>query len=70
MADDAHALEAHLDAATALLGLTVASDWRPSVLAHLSATMAAARLVEAFPLDDEAEPAPIFTPAASGRSPE
>lgn len=59
-------LEAHLDAATTLLGLTVAPEWRPSVLAHLDATMTAARLVEEFRLDDELEPAPIFSPAALG----
>ncbi|GLK78445.1 AtzG-like protein [Methylopila turkensis] len=55
-------LEAHLDAATALLGLTVAPEARASTLAHLAATMAAARLVSGFAFDDELEPAPVFRP--------
>jgi hypothetical protein len=59
---DAPALDAHLDAATALLGLKVEPDWRPSILAHLAATLAAARIVDGFELDDDAEPAPIFLP--------
>lgn len=58
------AIEAHLDAATALLSMTVENAWRPSILAHLAATMTAARLVAAFELDDEMEPAPIFAPVA------
>ncbi|WP_020181331.1 DUF4089 domain-containing protein [Methylopila sp. M107] len=58
------AIEAHLDSATALIGLTVDPASRASVLAHLAATMAAARLVAAFDLDDEVEPAPIFAPVA------
>ncbi|MFC3694097.1 DUF4089 domain-containing protein [Chenggangzhangella methanolivorans] len=66
MADDAAALEAHLDAAAALLGLRVAPQWRASVLAHLGVTVTAARLVDAFPLEDEMEPAPIFAPIAPG----
>ncbi|MFC7052078.1 DUF4089 domain-containing protein [Hansschlegelia quercus] len=55
-------LEAHLDAATAALGLSVAPDWRPSVLAHLKATLQAGRLVADFPLDDELDPASVFRP--------
>jgi hypothetical protein len=58
-ADDA--FEAHLDAAAALLGLTVEPAWRASVLGHLKATTAAARLVDAFILDDDLEPAPVFS---------
>lgn len=55
-------LEAHLDAATAMLGLKVEPEWRPSVLAHLKATIAAGRLVADFPLHDELDPAATFRP--------
>jgi hypothetical protein len=55
-------LEAYLDAATAALGLYVAPDWRPSVLAHLKATLTAGQLVAKFPLEDELEPASVFRP--------
>ncbi|MFD1330797.1 DUF4089 domain-containing protein [Methylopila musalis] len=64
MTDDTRALEAHLDAATTLLGLPLSPAWRGSVLAHLEATMRAARFVDAFPFDDVIEPAPVFAPAA------
>ncbi|HVI29985.1 DUF4089 domain-containing protein [Hansschlegelia sp.] len=56
------ALEAHIDAATTLLGLRMDPDDRASTLAHLRATMEAARFVAAFPLDDTVQPAPIFRP--------
>lgn len=56
------ALEAHLDAATTMLGLSIVAGSRASVLAHLAATMAAARLVSQFDLGDEVEPAPVFRP--------
>ncbi len=55
-------LEAHLDAATALLGLQIDPESRASVLGHLAATLQAARFVAAFPLDDALEPAPVFRP--------
>ncbi|MDR4306027.1 DUF4089 domain-containing protein [Chelatococcus sambhunathii] len=64
MSEDADKLDAHLDAATALLELRVAPEWRGSILSHLDATMKAARFVSEFPLDDEVEPAPVFAPAA------
>ena len=53
-------LEPMLDAAAALLGLTVEPEWRAPVLANLRVLQAAAALVEEFPLPDEAEPAPVF----------
>jgi len=54
------ALEAHIDAAPALVGLSIDPAYRDGVKTHLRATANAARLVLAFPLDDEAEPAPVF----------
>lgn len=53
-------LDAYLDAAAGLLGLTIDPAWREPVLANLRVLKAAAALVEEFPLPDEAEPAPVF----------
>jgi 1-carboxybiuret hydrolase subunit AtzG-like protein len=49
-----------LDAMAPALGLEVDPGWRAGVIAHWQATARAARLVLAFPLDDEVEPAPVF----------
>lgn len=62
MAPDDKDRAAALDAAVALLGLTVASEWRDVVLAHMKVIGEAARLVEEFPLEDEAESGPVFQP--------
>lgn len=69
MSEGADRLGAHLDAATALLGLRVAPEWRGSILSHLDATMKAARFVAEFALDDGVEPAPVFAPAARDDAP-
>lgn len=53
-------LEAAITGAAALLGLPVAPEWRADVLVHLRTIMAAAQFVEAYPLDDERETAPVF----------
>ncbi|MCB4768979.1 DUF4089 domain-containing protein [Ancylobacter sp. Lp-2] len=55
-------LEAYLDAALALAGLPLESGLRPRVLMHLETALAMGRLVESFPLPDEAEPAPVYRP--------
>jgi hypothetical protein len=57
--DDA-ALDACVDAAPALVGLRIDPAYRDGVKLNLRATANAARLVLEFPLDDEAEPAPLF----------
>ena len=54
--------EAHAEIMAKTLGLTVAAEWKPTVIANLKATAAAAELVLSFPLDDHIEPAPVFTP--------
>ncbi|WP_426955237.1 DUF4089 domain-containing protein [Muricoccus radiodurans] len=59
--DDA-GLTAYLDAATALHGIPVDPAWRPEMLANMKAIAGAARLVLSFPLDDEADLAPVFRP--------
>lgn len=57
---DGAALDAHIDAAPALVGLAVDKKCREGVKLHLDALANAARLVLEFELADEAEPAPVF----------
>lgn len=54
-------LDAYMDASAAVLGLTIAPEWRVAVRANLEVTLRMAALVDAFELPDEAEPAPVFT---------
>lgn len=54
-------IAAAVDAAVALHGLAVEPAWREAATANLAAVAAAARLVAEFPLDDELEPAPVFS---------
>ena len=54
------ALDAYVVASAKLQGLTIAPDWLPQVKLYLLATTRASDLVAAFPLPDEAEPAPVF----------
>jgi hypothetical protein len=53
-------LDGFIDAAARALGLPVENDWRPAIAANLRVTLAHAEAVEAFPLPDDAEPAPVF----------
>jgi hypothetical protein len=55
-------LEAHAEAMAAALGLTIQPAWKPTVVANLKATAAAAELLLALPLEDHVEPAPVFVP--------
>ncbi len=55
---DRHAV----DAAIALFAIPVEPPWREAAHASFAAIAAAAALVAAFPLDDEAEYAPVFRP--------
>ena len=57
-----HEFDDYLDAAAALVGLPIAADYRPGVLLNLERLAAMAALVEGAPLDQEAEPAPIYRP--------
>jgi hypothetical protein len=54
--------EAVIDAMAPLLRLAIAPEYRPGVVANLQVTAALAKLVLDFPLDDHAEPAPVFCP--------
>ena len=64
MSDDVsdRILTSYIESTAALQGLTIASEWRSGILAHLEAITTAAALVIDFPLDDDIEAAPIFQP--------
>jgi len=53
-------LDALIDAGTALLGITVAPEWREQIRLHLEIPLRHAAQVAAFPLPDETDPAPVF----------
>ena len=56
--------EALIDAMAPLLGLDLQVGYRAGVATNLRIAAAMAALVLAEPIDDEAEPAPVFTPTA------
>ena len=49
-----------LDALAATLGITLRPEWHPSVRANLEISLRLANVVMDFPLDDEADLAPVF----------
>ena len=51
-----------LDATLAIVDLPLEPQLRPRVLMHLETAAQMAGLVLAFPLSDEAEPAPVYIP--------
>jgi Protein of unknown function (DUF4089) len=53
--------DALIDASLPLLGLELPDVSRAVVKLHLETAERLSRLVRGFPLDDEAEPAPIYT---------
>jgi len=62
MPDQSFDAPAYLDAAAQLLGLAIDPAHRPGVLLNLERIAEMAALVMEFPLPDEIEPAPVFTP--------
>jgi hypothetical protein len=58
--NDPAALDAYIDAGTALLGIPVRPEWRDAIRQHLAVSFDLAGAVLDFPLPDEAEPAPVF----------
>ncbi len=54
--------EAYVDHMAAVMGLTIAPEWRASVVANVTATEAIAATILSFPLSDHDEPAPVFEP--------
>ena len=53
-------LDDYIDAAAKALGLRIEEAWRPAVRANLDVSLRLARMVDEFPLPDEAEPASVF----------
>jgi 1-carboxybiuret hydrolase subunit AtzG-like protein len=49
-----------IDAAANSLGLPLDPAWKPAIRENLEVAFRLARLVEDFPLSDEAEPAPVY----------
>jgi hypothetical protein len=49
-----------IEAATKSLDLSLDPAWKPSIRSNLEVTFKLARLVEEFPLPDDAEPAPVY----------
>jgi Protein of unknown function (DUF4089) len=60
--EEDEAIDAIVDAMARMLDLPLPEGSRPVVIANLRIARDMARVVESFPLDDEAEPAPVFTP--------
>jgi hypothetical protein len=53
-------LDDYIDAAASALRLTIEDAWKPAVRANLDVSLKLARMVDEFPLPDEAEPAGVF----------
>ncbi len=62
MSEPAFDADALIDASLPLVGLALPEGSRAVVKMHLETAERLARLVVEFPLDDESEPAPVFTP--------
>jgi hypothetical protein len=60
--NEAFDAEALIDATLPLLGLTLSAQSRAAVRIHLAIAEKLSRLFLEFPLDDEEEPAPVFSP--------
>lgn len=54
--------ERAIDVACDLFAIPMQPQWRETAIANFVAITAAAQLVMDFPLDDEAEPGPVFQP--------
>lgn len=54
-------LDAFMDASATVLGIAVDPEWRAAVRANLAVVFRMGALVLDFPLEDEAEPGPVFS---------
>jgi hypothetical protein len=52
--------DAWITSSAAMLGLPIEAAWMPSIRANVEMTFRLAKLVDDFPLPDEAEPAPVY----------
>jgi hypothetical protein len=62
MPNHAFDAEAYVDAAAKLIGLPIDPAHRPGVILNLERIAQMAALVMEFPLPEETEPAPVYTP--------
>jgi hypothetical protein len=53
-------LSDYIDAVASALSLPIEPEWKPAVRINLELSLRMARLVDEFPLPDEAEPASIY----------
>ena len=53
-------IDDYIDRAAAILALPLEDGWKPAIRANLAVTLRLAKLVDDFPLPDDAEPAPVF----------
>ena len=60
MPDPEFDFEAYMDAAAMLIGLPIAPEQRQGIVQNLDWIAQMAALIEAFPVPDAAEPAPVF----------
>ena len=51
----------NIDELAKCLGIALDPSWEAGVRQHLEMSLRMAAMVDAFPLPDEAEPAPVFT---------
>jgi hypothetical protein len=49
-----------IEAAAKALGMPLDAAWKPAVRGNLEVSLKLARLVDEFPLPDDAEPAPVY----------
>jgi hypothetical protein len=52
--------EAWIRSSAAMLNIPLETAWLPTIRANVEVTFRFAKLVEEFPLPDEAEPAPVY----------
>ena len=53
-------IDAFVGATARALGIAIDPAWRATIRANIAVTFRMAALVQGFPLDDEADPAPVF----------
>ena len=58
--NDEDITDAWIRSSAAMLGLPVETDWLPAIRANVEVTFRLAKLVDEFPLPDDAEPAPVY----------
>jgi hypothetical protein len=62
MTDQQMTSEQLVDVLADLMGLTIASEHRPGIIANLERNAELAQLLIEFPIPDEVEIAPVFQP--------